>query len=196
MITTFLKRSIFITIILAMIFWFAFSLAQQILRQGANDPQLQIAQDSAAFLAAAQEPAFLHANTYGTVDLAKSSAPFLVTFTADKKPMAFTATFNGQIPTPPAGVFDYAKAHGEDKITWQPAKGVRIALVAAYYKSPKGEGYVFSGRSLAGVEKLISSLQFMTFWAWLITTIIAILGLSFPILKKMISNRLAKSKQL
>jgi hypothetical protein len=192
---TFLKRSIFITIILAMIFGFAFSLAQQILRQGADDPQIQIAQDSAGFLAAAQEPAFLHANTYGTVDLAKSLAPFLLTFDAEKKPMAFTATLNGQIPTPPAGVFAYVKAHGEDKITWQPAKGVRIALVAAYYKSPKAEGYVFSGRSLAGVEKHISSLQFMTFWAWVMTVIIAILGLLFPFLKNIISTRLAKLKQ-
>jgi hypothetical protein len=191
---TIIKRFILIAFVLGLVFGFAYSLTQQVLRQSANDPQIQIAEDAADSLATGEEPAFLRANTYGTVDIAKSLAPFMITFDSSGKPLASTAILNGKTPVPPAGVFDYAKAHGEDKITWQPAKGVRIALVAAYYKSNKREGYVFVGRSLSGTEKFLSSLKSMIFFFWLITVIIAIVGLLFPVLKKMISNRLAKLK--
>jgi hypothetical protein len=171
----FFKRSIFIAIILALVFGFAYSLSQQVFRQSANDPQIQIAEDAANSLSAGEGPVFLRANTYGTVDIAKSLAPFLITFDSAGKPLASTVVLNGKTPVPPTGVFAYAKAHGENRLTWQPAAGVRIAMVLVYY-SGNGGGYILSGRSLTETEKRSSSLEFLTFWAWLLTVIIVIIS--------------------
>ena len=142
------------------------------MRQSANDPQIQIAEDSAAKLAVGESPDFLRSNVYGNVDVAKSLAPFLITFDGSGKMLASDATLNGQSPVPPAGVFAYAKKHGLDKISWQPAKGVRIAAVVAYYGGSR-EGYALSGRSLAEVENRIGSLQTLSFWAWLFSVLLA-----------------------
>ena len=170
----FLKRSIFIVITLALIFGFAYSLAQQVLRQGANDPQIQIAEDSAAVLALGNEPKFLGDNLNNKVDIAKSLAPFLITFDAAGKPLVSTAVFNGATPVPPAGVFASAKIHGQDRVTWQPAPGVRIAAVVAYYGGQR-QGYALSGRSLTEVENRSANLELLTFWAWLVSTIFVII---------------------
>lgn len=171
----FLKRSVFIAIILALIFGFAYSLAQQVLRQSANDPQIQIAEDSAAVLALGNEPKFLTDNANNTVDLAKSLAPFLLTFDEKGKLLVATAELNGKTPVPPAGVFAYAKMHGLDKVTWQPVPGVRIAAVVAFYGGQR-QGYALAGRSLTEMENRSSQLEILSFWAWLFSTIIAIIG--------------------
>ncbi len=168
----FFKKIIFVAVILALVFGFAYSVSQQVLRQSANDPQIQIAEDSAAKLAVGELPDFLRSNVYGSVDAAKSLAPFLITFDGSGKMLASSVTLNGTTPLPPTGVFTYAKAHGEDRISWQPAKGVRVAAVIVHY-SGVGEGYALSGRSLTEVEKRESNLEFLTFWAWLFSVLIA-----------------------
>jgi hypothetical protein len=169
---TILKKIIFLAVILALVFGFAYSLAQQVLRQSANDPQIQIAEDAARALAIGEDPSFLHANTYGQVDIAKSLAPFLVTFDNNGKPLVSMATFNGKTPIPPAGTFTYAKKHGEDRFSWQPQKGVRLAAVLVHYSNGR-EGFALAGRSLTEVEKRSSSLEFLTFWAWLFSVIVS-----------------------
>jgi hypothetical protein len=178
MIISFLKRSIFIAVILAIVFGFAFTLAQQGMRQSANDPQIQIAEDTAAVLSTGDEPKFLTDNASNIVDMDKSLAPFLMTFDNNGKLLVSTAKLNGTTPVPPAGVFTYAKAHGEDRITWQPAKGVRIAAVVAHYGGQR-EGYALAGRSLREVENRTAALQNLAFWAWLATTIFAIISSLF-----------------
>jgi len=174
----FFKRSIFIAVILALVFGFAYSLTQQVLRQSANDPQIQIAEDAAAASAKGEEPTFFKFNIYEQVDIAKSLAPFLITFDSGGKILVANAALNGKTPIPPAGVFAYAKAHGEDRVTWQPAPGVRIAAVVAHYTG-KNEGYALAGRSLRETENRASSLELLTFWAWLATTIFAIISLIY-----------------
>lgn len=178
MIMMFIKRSIFLAIVLAIVFGFAFTLAQQVMRQSANDPQIQIAEDTAAVLPTGDEPKFLTDNASNIIDMDKSLAPFLITFDNNGKLLVSTAKLNGTTPVPPAGVFAYAKAHGEDRITWQPAKGVRIAAVVAYYGGQR-EGYALVGRSLREVENRIAKLQNLAFWAWLATTIFAIISSLF-----------------
>lgn len=147
-----LKKFILISVILVLIFGIAYFMARQILRQGADDPQIQIAEDSAAILSRGEEPDFIRSNVYGQVDLAKSLAPFLITYDRAGKPLSSTGILDGKTPTPPAGVFASAKKHGENRLTWQPKKGVRIAMVLVYYGGAR-EGYVLSGRSLLEVEK-------------------------------------------
>src|SRR5438874_936628 len=96
---------------------------QQSIRQAANDPQIQLAQDIAVALEKGQ-PAEQFALASKT-DMAKSLAPFVIIFDQNGQPIVSTVELDGSVPVPPAGVFDYTKKHTEDRISWQPKPGVR-----------------------------------------------------------------------
>jgi len=85
------------------------------------------------------------------VDIAKSLATNIIVFDASGKAIASSAQLDGQIPTLPAGVFDYVKHNGEDRITWQPQTGVRSAIVVTQFQGTHS-GFVLAGRSLCEVE--------------------------------------------
>lgn len=121
---------------------------QQSLRQGADDPQIQMAEDAAAVLASGGQPAM----GTGEVEIAKSLSPYLMVFDNDGAVIASNAVLYGQVPSLPHGVFDWVKRNGEDRISWQPRPGVRSALVVVPVNSTGG-GFVASGRSLREVEK-------------------------------------------
>ncbi len=123
---------------------------QQILRQDANDPQVQIASDTAQALAQGLPPDQLEA--YSKVDLAKSLLPYVVVADQQGKVVAATAVLNGRAPVPPPGVLLAAKKSGENCVTWQPRPGIRQALVVRPF-SASTTGYVIAGRSLLEVEK-------------------------------------------
>ncbi len=122
---------------------------QQELRQGANDPQIQMAEDAAAQLAGGQQARDVVPAQ--KVDIATSLAPYIIIFDNTGKPIASSAQLNGQTPTIPSGVFDYVRQNGEDRITWQPQPGVRSAIVVTQFKGPNS-GFVVAGRSLREVE--------------------------------------------
>jgi len=128
-----------------------YAVVQQDIRQSANDPQIQIAEDSAAKLTDGQS--IQNVVPSEKVDIAKSLAPYIIVFDATGKPLASSALLNGQTPTIPAGVFDYIKSNGEDRITWQPQPGVRSAVVVTQFKG-SNSGFVLVGRSLREVEIL------------------------------------------
>jgi hypothetical protein len=85
------------------------------------------------------------------VNAATSLAPFLIVYDDAGKPIGSSANLDGRAPGPPAGVFDYARQHGEDWITWQPRRGVRIASIVKRVSGPH-PGFVLAGRSLQEVE--------------------------------------------
>lgn len=122
---------------------------QQELRQGANDPQIQMAEDAAAQLADGQPVQSVV--PVQKVDIATSLAPYIIIFDSTGKPVASSAQLNGQTPTIPSGVFDYVRQNGEDRITWQPQPGVRSAIVVTQFKGANS-GFVVAGRSLREVE--------------------------------------------
>src|SRR5579872_769987 len=76
---------------------FAFFLAQQVLRQSANDPQIQIAQDLAQSLS--QKPT-QKLNLTPTVDYAHSLSPIIMVFDSRQKLVA-TNLSDSSYPTPP-----------------------------------------------------------------------------------------------
>ncbi len=125
----------------------AYVLVQQDLRNGANDPQIQLAEDAAAALD--RGAAATSVIPTETVDLATSLAPWLAVDDGAGVNIASSGIFNGLPPMPPAGVLAYAKEHGRDVVTWQPRAGTRIALVAI----PWSGGTVLAGRSLRLVEE-------------------------------------------
>ena len=144
---------------------------QQTLRLGGNDPQIQMAEDAAAALeAGASADSILPA---GKVDIAASLAPYLIVFDANGRAVASNALLNGSIPSVPEGVLEYAREHGEDRVTFQPEQGVRSATVVRAAAGGQ-KGFVLAGRSLREVEKRVDLLGLQVGVGWLVTSAAAL----------------------
>lgn len=139
---------------------------QQNFRQSANDPQIQISEDLASGAAQTANPAQI--NLGAPIDISASLATFVIIYDKDGKEIAGNAKIAGQTPQIPGGVLEYAKAHGQDRITWQPQPNTRAAIVVTYYKG-QNEGYVLVGKSLREVEKRELKLQYQVLAVWLVT---------------------------
>lgn len=137
---------------------------QQDLRHAADDPQIQLSEDAARTLASGKSPETVAPPL--AIDIGQSIAPFVTVFDASGKAVASSGLLHGQLPSLPSGVFDSVRAQGEDRITWQPEPGVRIAAVVnAYGGTPSG--FVMSGRSLRETERRVDQLGLLIGAAWL-----------------------------
>jgi len=134
------------------------------LRLSGNDPQIQMAVDAAHALADGVDIDTVLPPT--TVNLRVSLAPFLIVFDDQGAPIAASGELDGRMPELPAGVFDYVRENGEDRVTWQPDPEVRIAAVVVPIDSP-GTGFVLAGRSLREVEARKAVVQAQVGAAWL-----------------------------
>ena len=161
-------RSVKLFILLAFIMTVSAGLVyvavQQVLRMNANDPQVQIAEDFSAQLATGAPVSPINPNL--SVDFSKSLSPFVFLYDDTGKFVTGSGTINGQSPALPAGVLDYVRKVGEDRITWQPQAGTRVALVLIHYAGPQ-PGFVAVGRSLREVEQRESMLGVQVLSAWL-----------------------------
>jgi hypothetical protein len=152
----------------------AYLTVQQSLRMGANDPQIQMAEDAASNLNSGASVESVMPST--KVEIAVSLAPFVIVFDDSGKVLASSATLHSAVPTYPVGVLDYTRLHGQDRVTWQPEAGVRMATVVVRYDN----GFVLAGRSLREVEKRenqveqLSGLALLAIWA--ATFIVVLLG--------------------
>jgi hypothetical protein len=151
-----------------------YAIPQQVLRQGANDPQIAMAGDAVARLEQGQSPTELIL-AGDVVNVARSLSPFVIAYDDAGMPLASQARLNGQTPVPPRGVFDYVRTHGEERISWQPLRTadqrVRIAAVVERVGGAH-PGFVLVGRSLREVEVREAQVFSMARIAWL-----AMLGL-------------------
>ena len=141
-----------------------YATVQQALRRGANDPQLQMAGDAAVALERGADAA----KTVGTVqvDAARSLSPFMIVYDDSGRPVASSVQLNGATPAPPPGVFSFAREHQRDVLTWQPQRGVRIAMVLERIAG-EHPGFVLAGRSLREVEVREDATWHMVQIAWL-----------------------------
>jgi hypothetical protein len=144
-----------IGVAVALLIGIAYVFAQQGYRQSANDPQIMVARDTAAALAAGTTADQLVSNE--KVDPAKSLAPFVIVLDASGKVVVSSMTLDGATPVPPAGALDSATATGENRVTWEPRADVRIAAVVVPVKDGPG-GWVVAGRSLRAVEERVDQL--------------------------------------
>jgi hypothetical protein len=140
--------------------------AQQSVRHAADHPQVEMARDAIGKLQAGASPDSVLPKT--TIDLARSKDPYLIVIDPGGRVLASSATLGGVQPLPPAGVFDYVKAHGEDVVTWQPAPGVRSAIVVDSWE----HGFVVAGRSLEDTENVESSLLDWAMGGWVATMLV------------------------
>ena len=148
---------------------------QQSLRWGANDPQIQMAEDAGAALTAGGTPASVL--PAAQVEISSSLAPFIVIFNDSGEPVGSSAQLHGVTPALPSGIFDYARQKGEDRITWQPELGVRIAAVVVAYGGAQ-PGFVLAGRSLREVEIRETLAQQITGIAWLVTLAVSLFAVA------------------
>jgi hypothetical protein len=166
---------------------------QQVLRLGANDPQIALADDLVAKLEQGITPA--DAVSPASIDIARSLTPFVIAYDNQGHPLVSQARLDGAIPVPPSGVFDYVRQHGQDRLSWQPilgttsnkdqksplnggrpprGQGVRIAAVVQRV-APVGNapgGFVLAGRNMREVESREHLVGQLAMLAWL-----AMLGL-------------------
>lgn len=148
-------------------------ITQQTFRLAANDPQIQLVNDGATSLLGGAFPAVLVGST--KVDMQKSLAPFVMVFDDSGKVIASSGYLNNSVPILPSGVFDYARSHADNRLTWQPASSTRIAAVIKHYTG-KTTGFIVAGRNLQEVEDRIDQIQLIVISAW-----VAILVLTFMV---------------
>lgn len=140
----------------------AYGVGQQVYRQSLNDPQQQLAEDTARVVASGFDPAQL-APKGSALELSSSLGTWVAFYDASLAPQSSTGLLHGVIPTIPAGVFSTAKARGEYSVTWQPEPGVRQALVVV----PAGDkGFAVAGRNMRAVEDRISDLGMLVLAGW------------------------------
>jgi len=178
-----LRYFIPLTVVITAFCGLTYAAVQQSYRQNANDPQIQIAEDSAAQLNQGATPKEIV--PLDQVDMAKSLASFLIIFDKNGKVVDSNVQLDGKIPTPPPGVFDYVSSGGQrsigslkkklifkleggseqNRVTWEPRENVRIAAVIAKYN----DGFVLVGRNMREVEIREENLSHMVFAAWIVT---------------------------
>jgi hypothetical protein len=133
-----------------------FVTVQQSLRTGANDPQIQMAEDAARALERGEAIEQVVPATKAEIE--RSLAPFLMIYDADGRPLAGSGTLNGRPAAPPAGVFTYVSQHRDERVTWQPERGVRLAAVV-FRTTASPAAFVLAARSLREVEKREAYMQ-------------------------------------
>ncbi|HMD90712.1 MAG TPA: hypothetical protein VKF38_16270 [Anaerolineaceae bacterium] len=143
-----------------------YATVQQSYRMGANDPQIQMAEDTARALESGQSASSLVPS--GKIDIAQSLAPYLIIYDANGQPVVSNALLHNQIPTIPSGIFEYTRKNGEDRVSWQPEPGVRSATVIDPVNNGR-DGFVLAGRSLREVEIRESALTTQVEIGWLVT---------------------------
>ncbi len=160
-----------ITIICGLVFL----TVQQSLRQSADDPQIQMAEDAANALArGAAEDAVLPATQ---VDIATSLAPFAIVFNTRGDVVAASGLLHGRNLQLPPGVLDHVRTLGENRLTLQPEPSVRIASVIRHYEGPH-PGFVLAGRSLREIEFREQQTRIFVAIAWVVSVAISFLVVS------------------
>ncbi len=141
---------------------FVYTAVQQDLRMGANDPQLQLAEDAAHALDAGAPALTLVGST--KIEVAVSLAPFIVIYDPAGHVLATDGQLDGHDPVPPRGVLDAARQDPPNAVTWEPRAGVRIASVTVRWHG----GTVLAGRSLREVEQQEGNILLVAAAAWLV----------------------------
>jgi len=166
-----------------------FASFQYILRQSANDPQIQIANDVAQSISIGKDPRAIDLGT--KTDMVVSQSPFVIIYDSKRNIISSSANvFGNKLSNtkPPQGVFDFVKNRFEYRFTWEPTTSWRYAavIVPSYYKGEGGEQnlyFVLVARSLAETEKRTFDLMKLVAFAWLASLI------SSAILIKLINKK-------
>ena len=135
-----------------------YAVTQQVLRSGADDPQVELARDAAARLDAGED-----APPPGPpLDIARSPAPWVAVYDRSRHLVRSSATLDGQALDYPGSVLLGVAPGARHAVTWMPRAGVRQATVVVGWR----DGWVVSGRSLEAVESREQSLALLVAAGW------------------------------
>ena len=151
----------------------AYATVQQALRQGLNDPQIQLAEDTAYAL---NNGATIDSVISGSkVEMSSSLAPFIDIYEANGKAVAGSGLLAGQLPDYPKGALESAKQTGENRVTWQPNSDLRIASVVVPYNN----GFVVAGRNMREVEQRESQTELLAGVTWILALVATLIVIAF-----------------
>jgi hypothetical protein len=137
---------------------------QQMLRRGADQPQVDMADRYAGEIGLGEAPGDVVPPGY--VDLERSLQPFVIFYDDYGRPGTGTGYIDQSLPVLPSGVLEFVRSHGSENVTWQPRPGIRIASVIKHVTG-KGSGFILAGRSLRTVEEQESLLRRMFIGGWI-----------------------------
>ena len=144
---------------------------QQVFRTSANDPQIELTREVATRLQQGK-PVDSFFST-DTIDIEHSDMPFLEVADALGNPIRSTGLLKGKMPQLPSGVIEYVMKNGEDGVTWQPYRNVRMAMIIQ--KISSSSQCVIAGRSLTETENRVSGLSKMLGIGWIISIAIVLM---------------------
>ncbi|MBX4187045.1 MAG: hypothetical protein KW802_02170 [Candidatus Doudnabacteria bacterium] len=145
---------------------------QNSLRRSADNPQIQLARDTAAALASGTQPELIAKQ----IDLEKSLASFIAVYDKAGNPISSNGILYGVMPMPPKGLFDWVHKFGEHHVSWQTKTDLRFALILVPVPDNSGR-VVASGRNLLEVEKLERRIFMESAIAWLFLMTVAWTGI-------------------
>jgi hypothetical protein len=156
------RRSLWLIpfLLVTLIFGILYVSVQQLNRQSANDPQIALAQNTAARLDRGDKPTAIVGSD--TIDLRSNSSPAVIIYDRNGNPVAGSATINNVLPRIPVGVLTAAKGQAYHTITWQPADDIRLASVTVASK----DYFVTAVHSLREVEHRATYLLQLAILGW------------------------------
>jgi hypothetical protein len=138
----------------------AYVAAHQVLRQSANDPQIQQAEDWADQIVGGTDPNRLQLGPF--IDPTHSLANFGIVYDQDGNIVASSVSAPSTMKQP-SGVFDSvdAASNNESRYTWQPASAERYAAVIKRANLQNKSYYVLAARNLRLVEQRANNLMWL-----------------------------------
>ncbi len=149
-----------ITLLSALTYWGV----QQVYRQNANDPQIQMTQEASKELSQLEDLNSLN-GTLGSMDITNTLNAFIVIYDESGKPLAGNGFVGEQLPSLPGGVFAEAKKKSEHRFTWEPTRGKRYAAVLKNFDG-KQKGFMLAARSLKLVEERVKNFTMVLVITW------------------------------
>lgn len=131
--------------------FFGYVSLQQSLRMGLNDPQVQMAQDTATKLNQGVPPS--SAVPTNIVDESQSLASFVTIVDSNTRILASSGKIGDRVPLPPTSSFPDSQKRNNNWFTWQ-HDAVRDAAVIVPFGN--NAGYILVARSMSQTENTIS----------------------------------------
>ncbi len=169
-------------------------IAQQVGRHAADDVPRAVAARAVQQLADGATPTQVTGAAGVELELASSAVPFVVVFDANHDLLASSASVNGKAPAVPAGVLDRAMAAGVDVVTWQPASGVREAVVATPWEKGTAHGVLVAGAGLGPTEERAGGVRTATLLAWAASLLLLASLYAVVISRRPVPRRLASGR--
>jgi len=167
---TALKAWLPLAVLASLVAGMVYLAAHQVLRQSANDPQIQLAEDWTDQIVGGTDANRLNLGSF--IDPGRSLAPFGIVYDQDGNIIASSVSSPSTMKQPD-GVFDTVDAAPTKtaQYTWQPASGERYAAVLRRATFDTASYYVLAGRNLRAVEERVQRVTWIITVSWAVTLV-------------------------